>query len=156
LGFRIEDAGASLCYLPDHEPAMIGSITELAPEWLSGYGLAQGVDMLLHDCQYTDTEYPSHYGWGHSAVSHTMQFVSRCEATRALLFHHDPSHSDDDLDAVLGRAGSLWRELGGENGAIAMAADGTEVGVEARAQAATGAELGSQAALQAAEAPGPD
>src|SRR5207244_468337 len=156
LGFRIEDGDTSLCYLPDHEPAMIGAIEELAPQWLSGYGLAHGADLLLHDCQYTDTEYPAHFGWGHSAISHTIQFVKRCEAARTLLFHHDPSHSDGDLDAVLERAGSLWRELGGENGAIAMAADSTELSVEARARVPASPERVSEPELQAAEAPAPD
>ena len=93
LGFRIDDTDASLCYLPDHEPALVGAISELETEWLSGYALANGADLLLHDCQYTDDEYPARFGWGHSSVSQAMDFAERCEARCTLLFHHYPSHN---------------------------------------------------------------
>jgi phosphoribosyl 1,2-cyclic phosphodiesterase len=136
LGFRIEDAGATLCYLPDHEPAMIGSVRELAPEWLSGFGLANGADLLMHDCQYTDAEYPTHYGWGHSAISHAIEFADRCGAGRTMLFHHDPTHSDAELDAVLESGLSIWEELGHHDAAIAMAADGEDLSVVAAANGA--------------------
>ena len=133
LGFRIEDAGASLCYLPDHEPALLGSLEELDSEWVSGYSLARGCDLLLHDCQYTDAEYPSHFGWGHSAISHAVGFARRCEAGRLLLFHHDPQHVDDQLDAMLEEASARWQELGGASDAIVMARDGAELALEAQA-----------------------
>jgi phosphoribosyl 1,2-cyclic phosphodiesterase len=133
LGFRIEDAGASLCYLPDHEPALLGALDELDSEWLSGYSLARDCDLLLHDCQYTDIEYPSHFGWGHSAISHAVAFARRCEARRLLLFHHDPQHVDDQLDAMLEDATARWQELGGASDAIVMARDGAELALEAQA-----------------------
>ena len=133
LGFRIEDAGASLCYLPDHEPALLGALEELDSEWMSGYSLARGCDLLLHDCQYTDAEYPSHFGWGHSAISHAVTFARRCEASRLLLFHHDPQHADDQLDAMLEEASARWQELGGAPDAIVMARDGAELALEAQA-----------------------
>jgi phosphoribosyl 1,2-cyclic phosphodiesterase len=133
LGFRIEDAGASLCYLPDHEPALLGALEELDSEWLSGYSLAHSCDLLLHDCQYTDAEYPSHFGWGHSAISHAVGFARRCEASRLLLFHHDPQHVDHQLDAMLEDASARWQELGGASDAIVMATDGAELALEAQA-----------------------
>ena len=40
----------------------------LEPEWISGFDLARDADLLIHDCQYTDEEYPEHVGWGHSAA----------------------------------------------------------------------------------------
>jgi ribonuclease BN (tRNA processing enzyme) len=131
LGFRIEDAGASLCYLPDHEPALVGAITGLESEWISGYSLAHGVDLLIHDCQYTDAEYPRHLGWGHSAVSHTLQFASRCGARDTLLFHHDPSHTDDVLDAILESARRDWSGLGEDPDRLAMASERLEVTIGA-------------------------
>ena len=38
-------------------------------EWIPGFDLAAGVDLLLHDAQFTDVEYPERVGWGHSSVS---------------------------------------------------------------------------------------
>jgi phosphoribosyl 1,2-cyclic phosphodiesterase len=128
LGFRIEDAGESLCYLPDHEPALIGDLSSLESEWISGYSLAHDADLLLHDCQYTDDEYPLHMGWGHSALSHTLQFAHRCGVRRTLLFHHDPSHSDDALDAMLEFARDAWTDLGEDPDRLAMARERLEVG----------------------------
>jgi phosphoribosyl 1,2-cyclic phosphodiesterase len=129
LGFRIEDAGSSLCYLPDHEPAIIGNIDELDSEWLSGSSLACDVDLLIHDCQYTDVEYAGHVGWGHSSVTHALQLARRVGAGRTLLFHHDPSHTDVELDAMLADARGRWTGAGGREDAIAMAAEGTTVTV---------------------------
>src|SRR5581483_2253970 len=58
LGYRITEGDLTLCYIPDHEPALGAPIEGLAPEWISGYDLARGADLLIHDCQYTDAEYP--------------------------------------------------------------------------------------------------
>ena len=131
LGFRIEEGGAALCYLPDHEPAIIGDIDTLEPEWLSGSSLARDVDLLLHDCQYTDAEYPAHVGWGHSSLTHALQFARRVTARKTLLFHHDPRHTDEQLDAMLDEARTRWMAGGGQRDAIAMAAEGLRVTVGA-------------------------
>jgi phosphoribosyl 1,2-cyclic phosphodiesterase len=129
LGFRISEPGASFCYLSDHEPALIGPLDELEPAWISGHSLAFGADLLLHDCQYTDDEYPAHFGWGHSSVSDALAFARRTQVRRTLLSHHDPYHSDDDLDALFGVATARWSALGGEPGAIEMATEQCELDV---------------------------
>jgi len=135
LGFRIDEGGNSLCYLPDHEPAIIGDIDDLAAEWLSGSSLARDVDLLVHDCQYTDAEYPAHLGWGHSSLTHALQFARRVAARETLLFHHDPGHTDDELDAMLDGARRRWTAGGGQEGAISMAAEGMRVTVGTSAPA---------------------
>jgi ribonuclease BN (tRNA processing enzyme) len=127
LGFRIEDEDGSLCYLPDHEPALIGPLDELEPEWISGLSLAREADLLLHDCQYTDDEYPAHYGWGHSSVAHALAFARRSDARRTLLFHHDPFHSDDQLDEVGADASQRWQARGGDPDRLGMATEGSEL-----------------------------
>ena len=129
LGLRISEPGATFCYIPDHEPALIGPLDELDPAWISGYSLALDADLLLHDCQYTDDEYLGHYGWGHSSVSDALAFVRRTRARRTLLAHHDPYHSDARLDALHDGALRRWRELGGDPGAIEMATELCEIEV---------------------------
>jgi phosphoribosyl 1,2-cyclic phosphodiesterase len=136
LGFRIEDAGLSLCYLPDHEPALIGDIGSLEPEWISGHALAREADLLIHDCQYTDDEYPLHLGWGHSSLSQALQFAHAARARNTLLFHHDPYHGDDMLDAMLDSARADWSARGNDPGRLAMASERLEVAVAAPADAA--------------------
>jgi phosphoribosyl 1,2-cyclic phosphodiesterase len=135
LGFRITEGDTSFCYLPDHEPALAGPLEGLDTEWLSGYSLAHDADLLLHDCQYTDAEYPNHFGWGHSTLSDALVFARRAEARRTLLAHHDPRHSDDELDALLVLARARWHDDGGEPATIEMATELSEFRLSARASA---------------------
>jgi phosphoribosyl 1,2-cyclic phosphodiesterase len=126
LGFRISEADTSLCYLPDHEPALGTPLEVVEPDWISGFALAERCSLLLHDCQYTDDEYPERIGWGHSRVSDALLFARRSEAERVLLFHHDPLHTDSQLDVLERRADDDWQGLGGSPGALAMAVEGEE------------------------------
>jgi phosphoribosyl 1,2-cyclic phosphodiesterase len=107
VGYRIDAGGSSLAYLPDHEPILGGPITTTA--WLSGYDLARGVDILLHDGQYTEKEYEQRIGWGHSSVSQAVELADLCEAQDLVLIHHDPDHSDDTIDGLIGAASRSWR-----------------------------------------------
>jgi phosphoribosyl 1,2-cyclic phosphodiesterase len=129
LGYRIEADGCSVCYIPDHEPGLGASITDLEDDWISGLALARDATLLIHDSQYTDDEYPAHVGWGHSALSDALVFGQRAGAERLLLFHHDPLHSDDFLDAHCGHVVERAKEL-------AKPADWAELAVERREIAA--------------------
>ena len=112
LGYRIEADGAALCYIPDHEPGLGASLADLEEEWISGFELARGATLLVHDCQYTDEEYPHHIGWGHSPLADTLTFGRRTEVEQLLLFHHDPLHSDTFLDDLAVEVGTRLPELG--------------------------------------------
>jgi phosphoribosyl 1,2-cyclic phosphodiesterase len=127
LGYRITDGDESLCYIPDHEPALGASLEDLEPEWISGFGLASGADLLVHDCQYTDEEYPGHIGWGHSALGDTITFARRVEARRLLLFHHDPLHDDDFLDRLAETASQRWEAAGRSAADVLLAREGAAV-----------------------------
>jgi phosphoribosyl 1,2-cyclic phosphodiesterase len=100
LGYRIQENGSSIVYLPDHEPALGHESIPTDPAWTSGYDLAEGADLLVHDSQYLNGEYPEHIGWGHSDLSHTIAFARKTSVKRLVTFHHDPSHSDSLLDQV--------------------------------------------------------
>jgi phosphoribosyl 1,2-cyclic phosphodiesterase len=100
LGYRITDGDATLTYIPDHEPALGQGLTGSSPEWISGSDLARDADLLIHDSQYTDSEYRDHVGWGHSGLSDAMTFAQRAGARRLELFHHEPLHDDAALDAL--------------------------------------------------------
>jgi ribonuclease BN (tRNA processing enzyme) len=139
VGYRIETEGTSLAYIPDHEPALGASLADLEPEWISGYDLARDADLLVHDCQYTDQEYPEHIGWGHSRIEDTLTFATRVGAKRLLLFHHDPLHSDEFLDSFSEAAVDRWEEMGGDRSGIEMARElsETEVAASERVPAAS-------------------
>jgi phosphoribosyl 1,2-cyclic phosphodiesterase len=107
LGFRLQGAGGSFAYLPDHEPALGGGLA--APAWLSGFDLAEGVDLLVHDAQYTSDEYAQRVGWGHSSIEDCVAFADLAATDQLLLFHHDPAHDDEAIDGLVERAVSLRR-----------------------------------------------
>jgi len=121
VGYRIEEGGASLAYVSDHEPALGARRFPEEPQWTSGFDLVAGADLLIHDAQYDDDEYPEHVGWGHPSLSQAVAFAAAAGVRRFVTFHHDPSHSDDQLDAMLERvrrSGPLPLELvAGKEGA---------------------------------------
>jgi phosphoribosyl 1,2-cyclic phosphodiesterase len=100
VGYRIEADGRTLAHLSDHEPMLCPTAFEAGPDWISGYSLAEGVDVLVHDSQYTPEEYRTRVGWGHSTLEHAARFAARVGAKRWVPFHHDPSHDDAQLDEL--------------------------------------------------------
>ena len=144
LGYRIDDGDSSLTYVPDHEPGLGADLDRLEDDWISGFALARDTSLLIHDGQYTDAEYPDHIGWGHSSLSHALSFARRAAAERTVLFHHDPMHSDTQLDRLGAEASERWEALGG-------AADGIELAIE-RAEYELPVRAASPAAAPAATA----
>jgi phosphoribosyl 1,2-cyclic phosphodiesterase len=107
MGFRITADDRTLAYIPDHEPSLGVNLRSLEPDWMSGYRVARGADVLLHDAQYSDNEYDAHVGWGHSSIDHAVTFAAAAEVDRLVLFHHDPAHSDTELESLLEETQSL-------------------------------------------------
>jgi phosphoribosyl 1,2-cyclic phosphodiesterase len=103
VGVRVETERSTVAYLPDHEPALAG-IEGRSAEWISAGALARDADLVLHDAQYFEDEYDSRMGWGHSSVAHAVAFSEAVGAKRLVLFHHEPNHSDRDLEQLEDRA----------------------------------------------------
>jgi phosphoribosyl 1,2-cyclic phosphodiesterase len=129
LGYRMSMNGRTLAYVPDHEPVLGVEIESLPAEWVSGHELARGADLLLHDAQYTEEEYRSRVGWGHSSVANAVSIARMAGVGRLLLFHHDPARDDVALERHLDRARDLWREGEGE-GPPELAREGLELELE--------------------------
>jgi phosphoribosyl 1,2-cyclic phosphodiesterase len=106
VGYRIAEAGGGvMTYLPDHEPALgLLKFPQLPRAWTSGAELAADVDLLIHDSQYSSAEYSGHCGWGHSSLHQTLAFGSLVEVKHLVPFHHDPGHTDEDLDRMMAQA----------------------------------------------------
>jgi phosphoribosyl 1,2-cyclic phosphodiesterase len=101
VGYRISSASSAFTYLPDHEPFLGNRGWNIDKEWISGMGLAENADLLIHDSQFTSEEYIDKVGWGHSSIDHAVRFASIAEVDKLLLFHHDPNHTDNQLDFIL-------------------------------------------------------
>jgi phosphoribosyl 1,2-cyclic phosphodiesterase len=100
VGYRITTADATLAYITDHEPALGVPDFPMSGEWTSGYDLAAEADLLIHDAQYSSEEYAQYVGWGHSFIQHAIAFAALARVQHVVLFHHDPGHTDQDIDRL--------------------------------------------------------
>lgn len=102
-GYRVEMGGAAVAYLSDHQMPLDGSgtVSDAVLE------LCDGVDLLIHDAQYTVEEFPAKATWGHCTAEYAVQVAKESGAHRLALFHHDPTHDDDMVDRILEGARAL-------------------------------------------------
>jgi phosphoribosyl 1,2-cyclic phosphodiesterase len=101
VAYRVEGRSGAVAYFPDHEPALGAREFPLSADWTSGYRIASGVDLLIHDSQYTPEEYAERVGWGHSSLRDAMRFAELAGVRHFVPFHHDPAHSDDEIDELI-------------------------------------------------------
>ena len=102
-GFRIEHEGAVVVHACDHEHGNI-PIDELL------YENSKEADVLIYDAQYIPENYDRNCGRGHSTWLEAVKLASIARVKRLVLFHHDPNHTDDDLDAILAKARTEFPE----------------------------------------------
>jgi phosphoribosyl 1,2-cyclic phosphodiesterase len=99
VGYRVRWAGATVTYISDHQaPPGLDSVADSVLE------LADGVDLLIHDAQYTPSEFAEKSHWGHCTVGYAVKVAREAGVKRLVLFHHDPSHGDEMLDDLLAGA----------------------------------------------------
>jgi ribonuclease BN (tRNA processing enzyme) len=99
LGFRLSANAKTAVYIPDHQAP---PDRKTIPEQVQA--LCEGADVLVHDAQYTEAEYAMKPTWGHSTAAYAIRVAVESGVARLVLFHHDPSHTDRDLDELLADA----------------------------------------------------
>ncbi len=97
-GYKITENGSTFVFLTDNE---LGFGHENALSVADYVDIAGGADLLIHDAQYTDEEYQTTRGWGHSTFRKTAEFAKAARVKRLGLFHHDPEHLDTDMDGYV-------------------------------------------------------
>jgi phosphoribosyl 1,2-cyclic phosphodiesterase len=112
LGFRVETDGGSVAYLSDHGPGTVPDDPDdyVPPDVLD---LCDGVDLLVHDAQHTVAEYEQKRTWGHCTIDYAVLVAKEAGARELALFHHCPSHGDDQLDTILRDARELSARING-------------------------------------------
>jgi phosphoribosyl 1,2-cyclic phosphodiesterase len=117
-GYRVSADGASIAYMPDHNPTALGpgedGLGEYHPAALE---LARDVDLLVHDAQLLPEELAAEAHFGHAAADYAVALAERAGAGAVTLFHHRLDRTDDELDALAAR-------LGGRSSAVSVAAEG--------------------------------
>jgi phosphoribosyl 1,2-cyclic phosphodiesterase len=110
FGYRIESNGKSVFFTGDHEPPY--NIYEPGDDGYAEYQVfvdeklkaiedaIRGVDVFIADCSYTDAEYPAKKGWGHGTFSSSIATAHATGAKVLFCTHHEPTRSDDALEAA--------------------------------------------------------
>jgi phosphoribosyl 1,2-cyclic phosphodiesterase len=95
VGYRVDWDGVSVAYLSDHQaPLGLDTVADSVLE------LCDGVDLLIHDAQYTPEEFAQKSHWGHCTVEYALLVAQQSGARRMAMFHHDPAHGDDFMDEL--------------------------------------------------------
>jgi phosphoribosyl 1,2-cyclic phosphodiesterase len=70
--------------------------------------LAQGADLLIHDAQFTPDEKEERSAWGHSSWLEAVRVAQQANVRRLALFHHDPDHTDEDVEEIERQAKAVF------------------------------------------------
>jgi len=104
FGYRVSDGTGSIAYLSDHHPLALGpgpaGLGELHD---AAVDLAAGVDLLIHDAQYTADELPRLSYLGHSCPEYAIALAEAAGARQVCFFHHAPWRTDREIDEMVGR-----------------------------------------------------
>ncbi len=99
--YRVNYRGQSVCYVTDTE-----HVTGFPNQDLIAF--LHGADLVIYDCTYTDEEFESRIGWGHSTWQEGVRLCEAAHVKRLAIFHHDPDHNDDFMDRIAESARAEW------------------------------------------------
>ena len=140
LGYRLQADGVTVVYATDHEPhasPRVGTEAPLAGQDERHARFLANADLVIHDAQYTASEFPAKRGWGHCTIEYAVQAAVSAGVRRLALFHHDPMRNDEEVDRLVAAARDL----------VAQARGATEVFAAAEGQVL---ELNRSSAVSAA------
>ncbi len=100
-GYRIEYNGKAMVYVTDTEHIPGKPDQNIL-------GLIEGADVVIYDSTYTEQEFPSKIGWGHSTWNEGMRLCQAAHVKKLTIFHHDPDHDDTFMDKLAEEATRTW------------------------------------------------
>lgn len=96
--------GGSLGYLVEHQGQRLAYITDTtAGEGANYEKFIQGVDLLLHECNFPNGYEALAAQTGHSCLTSVVELARRCEVQRLVLFHSDPVVAIDEEQLAAAR-----------------------------------------------------
>ncbi|MBX7196949.1 MAG: MBL fold metallo-hydrolase [Sandaracinaceae bacterium] len=107
FAYRVEYQGRSVVYATDTEHSASPDPKLVA--------LCKDADVVIYDTMYTPEEYEGKggipkVGWGHSHFVAGVELMKASGAHRYILFHHDPSQTDDAVREKERRTRELFPE----------------------------------------------
>lgn len=126
--YRIEEDGVSIAYITDNELDPPNAPSTTYDQWVD---FCQGVDLLIHDAQYTEDDMPAKHGWGHSLISQVRRLAVDSQVRNLVMYHHDPERTDRDLDEIAIESAKFFKEHNSKIGSY-IAAEGLTFELSAR------------------------
>jgi phosphoribosyl 1,2-cyclic phosphodiesterase len=132
LGYAFSHGGRKIVYATDNEiqtdPDPTGADSP-GPRRMVNTALVDFVrnaDLLIADGQFTDAEYATKKGWGHTSCLTAVDLALAANVRQLAIFHHDPSHADRFVDDLIESCRSRVSRLGG-NLIVFAAREGMEL-----------------------------
>ncbi len=105
LCFKIKSPHHTVGYVTDNEvlmgyhghPKDVGKNHPLLEPHKRLITFLRDCDTIVHEAQYFPEEYRRRVGWGHSSISNAAAFIAATGCKNWIITHHDPQHSDRDL-----------------------------------------------------------
>ena len=124
-GFKFTENNNSFVFLTDNEIRYHHEGGMTRDEYIKFSGDA---DLLIHDAQYTETEYKWTKSWGHSTYQDAVDLALDAGVKRLGLYHHDPDRTDEQIDRFTDRCREYILKKGSSLECFACA-DGMELKV---------------------------
>ena len=104
VAYRVNYDGASVCYVTDteHQPGKTDQTI---------LDLIEGADLVIYDATFTDAEFETRIGWGHSTWREGVRLCQMAHVGQLALFHHDPDHDDKFMAGIEKEARAEWSSV---------------------------------------------
>ncbi|MBN1149639.1 MBL fold metallo-hydrolase [candidate division WOR-3 bacterium] len=102
FSYKISFRGKTFCYVTDTENYQGG-------DRKVGDFVKQS-DLLVHDCHFSDEDYPDHQGFGHSSLGNVVAQAKRAEVKKLILFHLNPEYDDEKIEELEKKGKSIFPE----------------------------------------------
>ncbi len=116
VGYRIDADGESWAYVADtapfdqvlHKQHFLRGLEPLSDDDRVALGAMRealvkrlkDVDTVVYDTHFLPDEYAKFPHYGHSTPDQALEICGEAKVRRLVLYHHAPSHSDDQMDQV--------------------------------------------------------
>ncbi len=98
LGYKLIEDNKCFIFLTDNE------LTFKHPSGLNYkdyLDFSSGADILVHDSEYTEEDYKTKKGWGHTIYKDALKLALGAKVKKFGLFHHNQDRTDKDLDKIV-------------------------------------------------------
>jgi phosphoribosyl 1,2-cyclic phosphodiesterase len=98
--YRLQFKDKAVCYVTDVEHK-VGELDAALVDFI------RDADVFIYDSTYTDEEFATYKGWGHSTWQQAVRLARAADVKKLVTFHHDPQKTDAQLDGIASQLSAL-------------------------------------------------